>query len=76
MPYYKAQDNSLHFLENTAFEYLLPEGCVQISDEDAEFIRISNIPETNQEESVVADPVAKLKTFLAENPDVASLLNQ
>jgi hypothetical protein len=39
MPHYKAPDNSLHFLDDGAFEYLLPPGSVQITDEQAEAMR-------------------------------------
>lgn len=35
MPHYKDQTNRVHFIEEEEFEYLLPEGCVQISDEEA-----------------------------------------
>ena len=34
--YYKSPDNSLHFLDFTEFEHLLPAGCVQITDAEAE----------------------------------------
>jgi len=36
---YKAPDNSLHFLDDSAFEYLLPPGSVQITDAQAEAMR-------------------------------------
>jgi len=39
MPHYKAPDNSLHFLDDGAFEYLLPPGSVQITDAQAEAMR-------------------------------------
>jgi len=32
---YKDQNNKLHFLESAEFEYLLPAGCVPITDEEA-----------------------------------------
>ena len=72
MPHYKAPDNSLHFLDDSGFENLLPEGCVQISDEEAESIRVANTPAP--EPVVEINPVDKLKAFLAANPDVAALM--
>jgi len=36
--YYKDQQNNLHALDSTEFEYLLPTGCVQITDEEAKSI--------------------------------------
>lgn len=42
MPYYKAPDNSLHFLEVPDFEHLLPADSIQITD--AEYKRLSEPP--------------------------------
>lgn len=42
--HYKAPDNSLHFLEDDSFAYLLPEDSVPITDEEAEAIRIAALP--------------------------------
>lgn len=39
MPHYKAPDNSLHYLDDEAFAYLLPAGSVPITDEEAEALR-------------------------------------
>ena len=38
MPHYKAPDNSLHFIDS-AFEFMLPAGSVQITDAEAEALR-------------------------------------
>ena len=35
---YKDLENNLHFLDSTEFEHLLPVGCVQITDEEADSI--------------------------------------
>jgi hypothetical protein len=35
---YKDPDNSLHFIE-PSFAHLLPEGCVEITEEEAEALR-------------------------------------
>ena len=40
MPHYKDQTGALHFLDDAAFAYLLPEGCVEISDDEAESLRV------------------------------------
>jgi hypothetical protein len=39
MTHYKAPDNSVHFLDSADYEYLLPAGSVQITDEEAEALR-------------------------------------
>jgi hypothetical protein len=44
MPHYKDINNKLYFLDDAAFEHLLPAGCVQITDAEAESIRNLNKP--------------------------------
>ena len=39
MTYYKAPDNSVHFLDLADHEYLLPVGSVQITDAEADALR-------------------------------------
>jgi len=41
MPNYKDQTNNLHFIESVEYEYLLPVGCVAITDSEAAAIRAS-----------------------------------
>lgn len=43
MPNYKDTNNNLHFLDSSEHEYLLPAGYVEISEEEAEAIRIAAI---------------------------------
>ena len=40
---YKDLENNLHFLDSAEFEHLLPVGCVQITDEEADSIRLSKV---------------------------------
>lgn len=35
MPHYKDLDNKLHFLEDASFAHYLPDGCVEITEEEA-----------------------------------------
>jgi hypothetical protein len=39
--HYKSPDNSVHFLDDDSFVHLLPAGSVQITDEEANTIRIA-----------------------------------
>lgn len=39
MPYYKAPDNTVHFIDSAEYEHLLPDGSVPITDEEAEAMR-------------------------------------
>lgn len=41
--HFKSPDNSLHFI-NPAFEHLLPDGSVQITDEEAAAMRPVHVP--------------------------------
>ena len=54
---YKDLENNLHSLDSTEFENLLPVGCVQITDDEAETIRLSKVvPPTYQELRAAAYP--------------------
>jgi hypothetical protein len=48
---YKAPDNSLHVIE-PEFAHLLPVGCVQITEQEADAIRAANIPPPQVPQSV------------------------
>lgn len=43
MPNYKGRNNQIHFLDFADHEYLLPDGCVEITDAEAEAIRVAAI---------------------------------
>lgn len=73
MSHFKAPDDSLHFLDDDAFEYLLPPGSVKITDEEADAIRAEQVAEQPAPQEP-ADPVEKLRAFLAANPDVEAIL--
>jgi hypothetical protein len=70
--HYKAPDNSLHFLDDARFTYLLPAGSVPITDAQAEALRPKPPPPPPPPP---ASAVAKLQAFLDANPDVAALIN-
>ena len=44
MPHYKDIENKLHWLDESSFANYLPEGCVEITDEEAESLRPVYIP--------------------------------
>ena len=55
--HYKDLQNNIHFLDSTEFEHLLPVGCVQITDDEAETIRLSKVvPPTYAELRAAAYP--------------------
>jgi len=49
MPHYKAPDNSLHFLDSEEHEHFLPQGSVQIADEEAASMQPKFIASTYKE---------------------------
>jgi hypothetical protein len=53
--YYKDLNNEIHFLDNTDFEYLLPEGCIRITDEEAQQTTASIIIPPNYQELRAAE---------------------
>ena len=55
MAHYKAPDNSLHFIE-PEYAHLLPEGSVQITDEEAEALRPVYIPTYAQKRAAEYPP--------------------
>lgn len=55
MPYYKDPSNNVHWLDDTAFEYLLPPGSVPITDVEAQ--ALLNPPPTT--EQLIAAAVAE-----------------
>ncbi len=57
MSYYKAPDDSLHYLDSPEYEYLLPVGSVPITDEQAEAMKPKLSP--------VEVRIAELKGLLA-----------
>ena len=56
MPNYKSPDNSVHFLDLSEFEYLLPAGSVPITDEEVEVLRPVPPAPTYQELRAAAYP--------------------
>jgi len=53
MQNYKAPDNSLHCIE-PEFAHLLPEGCIAITDEEAEALRAANEPQADPKDAIRA----------------------
>lgn len=39
MPYFRDPQSKLHFLDDRAFSHMLPDGCVEITDEEAALLR-------------------------------------
>ena len=54
--YYKNPNNSIHSLDSMEFEYLLPEGCIAITDAEAEALRPVPVPSTYQQLRAAAYP--------------------
>lgn len=44
MPYFKDTENKLHWLDDAAFAYMLPPGCVEITDFEADALRTAVLP--------------------------------
>lgn len=80
MPHFKTPDEKLHFLSdediaNGGLE-LLPAGCIEITDDEAEEIRAAEqaAAEAAAPTAPVQNPEQKLAAFLSANPDVMKLI--
>lgn len=60
MKHYKAPDNSLHAIE-PEFAYMLPDGCVEITEAEAEVIRAAR--DTLPQVELIAATMAKARTM-------------
>lgn len=80
MPHFKTPDNALHFLSDEDIANggldLLPLGCVEITDQEAEAIRAAAqaAAEAAAPPAPQVSPEQKLAAFLAANPDVLNLV--
>lgn len=54
MPYYKDLSGELHFLEQEQYEYLLPEGCKQIKNSEADAIQKKNGEQSDEQLAKIA----------------------
>ena len=67
MSNYKAPDNSLHFLDDDAFAYLLPKGSVPITDAEAADL---------QPKTPAATPLQQIADIEAANPITHRMLRE
>lgn len=56
MPHYKDTENKLHWIDSDEYEYVLPVGCVQITDEEAETLRPAPVELTYAEKRAAEYP--------------------
>lgn len=61
--HYKDQSNTLYFLDDAAHEYLLPAGCVPITDAEAAAIRAAQAPALTQDQ-IIANYEAAVQAHL------------
>lgn len=64
MPYYKDTENGLHFLDNAAYAYILPAGCIEITSEEAESIRQSQAESLRTPEVIKEEIIIKTQNHL------------
>lgn len=64
MSYFKDPDNSLHFIDDDAYDYMLPAGCVQIPDEEAQSMQ----PKPDPEARTRAETITKIQALEAKQP--------
>jgi len=72
MTHYKAPDNSIHFLDDDSFVYLLPAGSVPITDEEAEALRPVYTPTYAEKRAVEYPPIGDQLDALWKGGDAAA----
>ena len=70
--YFKDTNNTLHFLDDAEFEYLLPAECIAITDEEAQAIQAEI--EANQPAPIELTPQEKLASAGLSVDELKSLL--
>ena len=55
MPNYKDSNNTIHHLDSVDFEYLLPAGCVPVTDAEVEEINAANVVQPTYQQLRVAE---------------------
>jgi hypothetical protein len=66
MPHYKDTHNNLHFIDNITYSNILPTGCIQISDDEANDIQSNQINNNTPEkikQSIVESVQTRLDNF-------------
>ena len=56
MPHYKDTENKLHWIDSDEYEYVLPVGCVQITEQEAEALRPAPVELTYAEKRAAEYP--------------------
>jgi len=59
MPHYKDAQSKLHFLDDESFAHLLPAGCVQITDDEAD--ALLPLPEVEPEKVKVKRQILEIE---------------
>lgn len=76
MPHFKDSNGGLHFLENAAFQNLLPAGCIEITDAEAEAIRaVALAPTQEQIEAQFTTAIQKRLDSFAQTRNYDSILS-
>lgn len=60
MPYFKDTQNNIHHLDSIEYIHLLPNGSIEITDEEAELIRLSQLPVIDPQVAINAEALAYL----------------
>lgn len=68
MPFYKDQNNGLHWLDSAEHESYLPAGCIQVTDEEAGAIRATA-------QQAILDAMTYAEKRATEYPDFRDYLD-
>jgi hypothetical protein len=75
MPHYKDTQNKVHFIDDAAFEYLLPVGCMQITDAEAQLLSAPPPPSAAQIEVAFTAAIQQRLDEFARTRNYDSILS-
>ena len=62
MPYFKDKTGGVHFLDDAAFKHLLPQGCIEITDAEAEILQTPPLAP----DELIKQQIAALEATISE----------
>ena len=71
MPYFKDKTGGVHFLDNADFKHMLPQGCIDITDAEAEILQTPPPPSADE---LVKRQITSLEATISERRQREAIL--
>ena len=73
MPYFKDKTGGVHFLDDANFKHMLPQGCIDITDAEAEILQTPPPPSADE---LVTQQIAALEASISERRKREAILGE